>query len=88
RYTDAREQLLAWLAEVKQAKWLTPNDILDSFPSADFPGNHTVIFNIKGGHYRLIIRVRYASVKAQGTVFIRWFGTHKEYNRIKDVREI
>ena len=40
--------------------------------------HHRVVFNIKGNHYRLVVRIHYNT----GIVFIRFVGTHAEYDRI------
>ena len=45
------------------------------------------VFNIKGNQYRLIVDIFYAFGDNHGTVLIKWFGTHKEYDKI-DVREL
>ena len=46
--------------------------------SADVLPNNRVIFDIKGNHYRLVVKIHYNT----GVVFIRFVGTHKEYDRI------
>lgn len=48
------------------------------FPSADYVGNQHYVFNIKGNNYRLIVVVMFMP----GLVYIRWVGTHKEYDKI------
>lgn len=77
-HADAREPLRAWFAEAEQANWSGPNDIKIPYPSASFLANNRVVFNIKGNHYRLIVAIRY-EFKA---VYIRFIGTHAEYNAI------
>jgi len=37
-----------------------------------------VVFNIKGNDYRLVVAVRYTSTM----MFIRFVGTHADYDRI------
>ena len=75
----AAEPLLrAWHDEAEAAQWKTPQDILERYGSADIlPGNR-VVFNIKGNHYRLIVLIHYNT----GVVYIRFVGTHAEYDRI------
>ncbi|MDE6696037.1 MAG: type II toxin-antitoxin system HigB family toxin [Muribaculaceae bacterium] len=55
-----------------------------SFPSADYVGNQHYVFNIRGNRYRLIVVVKFTI----GRVFIRFVGTHEEYDRIKDCSTI
>jgi mRNA interferase HigB len=52
--------------------------VLKTFNSADFVGNNRIVFNIKGNEFRLIVLVLF---KVR-TVFILWFGTHAEYDKI------
>ena len=76
---DAEGALKAWFAEARHATWETPQDIKDLYGSASFPGNDRVVFNICGNKYRLIVHVKYGF----STVYIRFIGTHEEYDRIK-----
>ena len=48
------------------------------FASADYVGNNRIVFDIKGNDYRLVAVVLFVA----GTVFIRWVGTHSEYDKI------
>ena len=78
RHADAREQLQVWLAVAERADWQSPADIKTVFRSADvLPGNR-VVFNIKGNRYRLIVKIHFN----RRIVYIRFVGTHAEYDRI------
>ncbi|EIM01263.1 type II toxin-antitoxin system HigB family toxin [Rhodanobacter sp. 115] len=58
--------------------WTAPQDIKARYASASFVGNNRVVFNIKGNTYRLIVAVAYRFQ----TVYIKFIGTHAEYDRI------
>lgn len=53
------------------------------FNSVDYVGNQRFVFNIKGNNYRLIVAVKFTPE----LVYIRFVGTHQEYDRI-DVSNI
>ena len=80
---DAKGPLEAWYYEAKHAQWDSPADIKESYRSVSIIGDNRVIFNFAGNKYRLIVRINYTSK----TVFVRFIGTHKEYNKI-NVEEI
>jgi mRNA interferase HigB len=82
RHADSEQALKAWYAEVSHAIWKTPDDIRQKFRSADFLADNRVVFNIKGNHYRLVVKIHYASDRIVGLVYIRFIGTHSEYDRI------
>jgi mRNA interferase HigB len=75
---DAKGQLEAWYYEAKHAQWSSPADVKAQYRSASIIGNNRVIFNIAGNKYRLIVRINYDSK----TVFVRFIGTHREYDKI------
>jgi mRNA interferase HigB len=77
-HKDSEQPLRAWYAEAKRAHWKTPQDIKNQYRSASFVGNTRVVFNIGGNKYRLIIAVKYDFE----IVFIRFIGTHKQYDKI------
>jgi mRNA interferase HigB len=77
-HPDVRQALQAWYADVKQADWQTPADIKNVYRNASIVANNRVIFNIKGNKYRLVVAVQYQ----YGIVYIRFVGTHQEYNKI------
>ena len=75
---DSQSQLDSWHDVVKTANWKTPADIKNQFRNASFVSNNRVIFNICGNKYRLVVKVEYAFKH----VYIRFIGTHKEYDKI------
>ena len=83
-HTDARSKnsFLPWLTTIRYADWDVPNDILETFGSADLLGNgsNRVIFNIGGNNYRMICK--YAFGSKQVHLFICWIGTHAEYDKL------
>jgi len=84
KYPDSEQPLKAWHAEASRAKWESPADIKEKYGSATILKKGRVVFNIGGNKYRLIVRINYESQ----TVFIRFIGTHKEYDAIDDAEEI
>lgn len=74
----AEVPLRGWYAEASRAAWRTPADIKAMHRSASFLPNNRVVFNIKGNDYRLVVAVRYT----QQLLFVRFIGTHAEYDRI------
>ncbi len=78
RHADAEQPLRAWYHDVAQAHWNTPNDIKAVYRNASILGNNRVVFNIGGNNYRLIVANHYN----RGIVYIRFVGTHKEYDSI------
>jgi mRNA interferase HigB len=77
KHSNAKGALDAWFNETEQAEWKTPQDIKDRYRSADFLADNRVIFNIKGNHYRLVVKVRLQN----GIVVVEWVGTHAEYDK-------
>jgi mRNA interferase HigB len=78
RHPDVRQQLQAWYDDAKHANWKSPSDIKNIYRNASFIANDRIVFNLKGNSYRLVVAVRYE----YSIVFIRFVGTHQEYDRI------
>lgn len=78
RHPDVRQPLQAWYDDAKHAIWKSSADIKAVYRSASFVGNDRVVFNLKGNKYRLVVAIRYE----YSIVFIRFVGTHQEYDRI------
>ncbi|UOV01494.1 type II toxin-antitoxin system HigB family toxin [Pseudoxanthomonas mexicana] len=78
RHPDAEQPLKAWYDEAKHAVWRTPQDVRQRYASASFVGHNRVVFNIKGNDYRLIVAVAYRFQ----AIYIKFIGTHTEYDRV------
>ena len=68
----------AWSHDARRAAWRTPAEIKDVFRNASFVGRNRVVFNVKGNDYRVVVAIHYA----HGIAYIRFVGTHQEYERI------
>ena len=77
-HPDAEQPLKAWFAEVSGATWETPQAIKDQYRHASFVADNRVIFNIGGNKYRLVVWINFKV----SIVYIRFVGTHKEYDKI------
>ena len=78
KHPDAEEPLKTWFAYVRAVEWKNPSQIREMFRHADFLQNNRVCFDIGGNKYRLIVKVVYKLKR----VYIRFIGTHAEYDRI------
>ena len=83
KHADAKVALRYWFIEARRADWGSLADVRIKFPSADLVGDR-LVFNIRGNNYRLIVRVRF-DIKR---LYFRFFGTHAEYGKIKDVSKV
>jgi mRNA interferase HigB len=77
-HRDAEGPLKAWIAEAKNAHWQQPSDIIGHYSNARTLPNGRIIWNIKSNNYRLVVHANYRV----GTVFVRFIGTHAEYDKI------
>ena len=77
-YQDAKGPLEAWTQEARKANWSNPAEIKDQYRSASIVKGNRVIFNIHGNKYRLVVKINFGV----GIVYIRFIGTHKEYDKI------
>ena len=72
-----------WYQEVEEADWETPAKLKERYPNASIIRGDLVVFNIKGNRYRLVARINFR----RRLVFVKFFGTHREYDRI-NVEEV
>lgn len=77
-YADAEQPLRAWFRIVAHADGSTPTQVKVAFGTASVLRNNRLVFNIAGNKYRLIVRVNYPF----RVVYIRFIGTHQQYDRI------
>ena len=78
-----RAALDAWFHEVKRASWANAAAVKQSYVTASIVSAERIVFNVKGNAYRLVVAVDFE----KELVWIKWIGTHQEYDRI-NVREV
>lgn len=84
KYADAENPLNFWYHTVSAKEWNNFSDLRQTFNSSDYVGNNRYVFNIKGNDYRLVAIISFNAKK----VYIRFIGTHSEYEKIKDIKSI
>lgn len=77
-FPDARVALQNWKVVVKRSKWKSFADVKKSFRTVDYIGNQRCVFNLKGNDFRLVAVIKYTI----GFVYIRFVGSHEEYEGI------
>lgn len=78
QHPDAEQPLKAWGKMAKGSIWNNANEVKVLYKNASIVGNNRVVFNIKGNDYRLVCAINYDSK----TIFIKFIGTHQEYDAI------
>ena len=81
---QAKTALEEWYNKAKKSEWTCFAEMKQTFNSVDSVGNRRYVFNIKGNDYRLVVIVQFTPK----TIYIRFVGTHKEYEAIKDIKNI
>ncbi|WP_461532452.1 type II toxin-antitoxin system HigB family toxin [Sinomicrobium sp.] len=81
---DSEIPLNFWYHAVTAKNWSNINELKLDFNSVDYVGNHRFVFNIKGNNYGLVAIISFNAQK----VYIRFIGTHSEYDKIKDIKNI
>ena len=76
KYADSEVSLRAWYHDTKAAEWRNSNELKQQYQNASIVGDGKVVFNIKGNDYRLIVAIDYEFQ----VIFIRFIGTHKQYD--------
>jgi len=78
KHKEIKSQLETWYHEAKNAEWKNPQEVKKKYGSASIIGGNKVVFNIKGNKYRLLTKINYQ----MKIVYIKFIGTHKEYDKI------
>jgi mRNA interferase HigB len=78
-----KSALDSWFHEVQSSDWHTPADLTASYANASIVSGDRVVFNIKGNAYRLVVAADYR----RQIVFLKWLGTHVQYDRI-DLKKV
>jgi mRNA interferase HigB len=84
KYPDSKIALENWFIRTKESRWNNFAEMKSTFNSVDSAGNRRYVFNIKGNSYRLVAIVLFVPKY----VYIRFVGTHTEYNKITDCSTI
>ena len=84
KHPKSKQQLLSWHSNFLKANYKNANEVKAIYSSADNVGNGRIVFNICRNDFRLIVKFDYRYQFA----FIRFVGTHKEYNQTKDIKNI
>ncbi|MCX6244813.1 MAG: type II toxin-antitoxin system HigB family toxin [Bacteroidetes bacterium] len=77
-YPDSEQYLKTWYDTVMSSGWKTPNEVKRTYVNASILKDGRIVFNIKGNTYRLVAKFNF---KKQW-IFIRFIGTHAEYDKI------
>ena len=83
-YPDARASLETWYQLVELINFENPNMVIKFFKDADVVKNGRIVFNICNNKYRLIAKFEYE----RKMVFVRFIGTHKDYDKIENIKDI
>ena len=78
QFRDAEGPTLAWYRAVLKADWAKPSDVKQQFGNASILQDGRVVFNIAGNKYRVIAWINYP----YRVVYIRFVGTHEQYDSI------
>lgn len=76
--------LESWYKTTLKAEWHNFNDIRKTFNTVSQVGKQHYVFNIKGNDYRLVVVIQFTPQ----AVYIRFVGTHAEYDKIKDIQKL
>ena len=83
-HPQAKDALEEWYTKTEEAEWHSLADMRRTFNSVDYVGNQHYVFNIKGNDFRLVVVVRFTPQQ----VLIRFIGTHAEYDKITDIKNL
>jgi len=78
KYPDSEQYLKTWYDTAMSSEWRTPADVKKSYASASILKDSRIVFNIKGNSYRLVTKFNFE----KQLIFIRFIGTHTEYDKI------
>lgn len=84
KHPESAVALMAWYKTASRAEWKNFANIRKDFNSVDSVGNRRYVFNVKGNDFRLIVIILFKPK----TIYIRFVGTHQDYDRITDIKNI
>ena len=82
KHARSEKSFLIWMYVLKHASWRNPNDIFQTFASADLigRGSNRIVFNVGGNEFRLICK--YQITPNALRLYVKWIGTHAEYTKL------
>jgi len=84
KYRDAKKQMTEWFNYCAAAEWNTPHELKADLRNASILKNNRVVFDICGNKYRIVVLMDYV----RHGMLIRFVGTHKGYDEIKNIEHI
>ena len=78
KHPDSEQYLKTWFDTALSSDWRTPADVKQTYANASILKDSRIVFNIKGNSYRLVTKFNFE----KQWIFIRFIGTHKEYDKI------
>lgn len=78
KYILAKKSIELWYHEIKDHQFKNFNELKAVYKNASLVANNRIVFNIKGNDYRLVVKMNFHTKQ----IFIIWFGTHEEYDKI------
>ena len=85
-YPDSKASLKFWYDTVTENNFYAVQEVIQVFNTADYVGNERIVFNIARNKYRLIAKFKFHA-RAQ-VIYIRFLGTHAEYDEITNIANI
>ena len=88
-HLDVANAILELYDDMKAANWANAAEVKAFDPSATHVGNNRWVFNLLRNRYRVVVKINYAQLPTfTGQIFIRFIGTHSEYDRISDIANL
>jgi mRNA interferase HigB len=78
KFSDSEQYLKTWNDTAMNSNWKSPSDVKQTYSNASILKDSRIVFNIKGNTYRLVAKFNFE----KQWIFIRFIGSHKEYDRI------
>jgi mRNA interferase HigB len=78
KFPDSEQYLKTWYDTAIHSNWKSPSDVKLTYANASILKESRIVFNIKGNSYRLVAKFNFE----KQWIFIRFIGSHKEYDKI------
>lgn len=78
RHPETKASLGHWVSVARAAAWANVGEVQASFSKAKVLNGERVRFEVAGGDYRMVVAFDFG----RSIAFIKFIGTHAEYDRI------